>query len=308
MKTTIQLVAGIATAMLTSQGLRAQEESPEIAGLEKAAADFVVAYNNKDAAALAALFTENGEIADLEAQDVTTGRDEIKAHYEEVFAGKEVAAAALDVDSVRLVGSNLAVEDGIVHFTYPGENFPARSSAYTAVLQKNDGGVWQIASTRTLRDVTGAAGHLDDLVNLIKGDWTCQKDDTRFDIAFGWDDSGQYITGELLVTKADSKPLVSNLRFGWDAARKTISCWTFDDAGGFAKADWAPVGDTWQVRTEGTTAEGEAMSANQSLTFEGKDTFVWSGKDRLIDGEEQPEAKLRFVRQAPEPDGDTASE
>jgi uncharacterized protein (TIGR02246 family) len=304
MKTSIHRVTGIALAMFASPGLRAEEPSPEIAGLEKAAADFVIAYNNKDAAGLAALFTAEGEITDLAAEDVTTGRDEIKAHYEEVFAEKEVASAAIEVDSVRLVGTNLAVEDGTVHFTFPGENFAARSSAYSAVLQKNEAGVWQIASTRTLRDVTGPAGHLDDLLNVLKGDWTCQKDDTRFDLAVGWDESGQYVTGELLVTKADSKPLASNLRFGWDAARKTITCWTFDDAGGFAKADWTQVDDTWQVRTEGTTAEGEAMSANQTLTFEGKDTFIWSGKDRLIDGEDQPEARLRFVRQAPEPEAD----
>ena len=176
---------------------------------------------------------------------------------------------------------------------------PPVPPTYTAVLQKNDGGVWQIASTRHSAGRHRGRRASRRARQPVKGDWTCQKDDTRFDIAFGWDDSGQYITGELLVTKADPKPLSSNLRFGWDAAHKTISCWTFDDAGGFAKADWTPVGDIWQVRTEGTTAEGEAMSANQTLTFEGKDTFVWSGKDRLIDGEDQPEAKLRFVRQSP---------
>lgn len=307
MKTTISLIVRIAMAVLVSPGLHAEEPSTEITGLEKAAADFIVAFNNKDAAAIAALFTEKGEITDIEAQDVTTGREEIKAHYEELFANKDTAAVALEVDSVRLVGTDLAIEDGTVHFTFPGDDFPARSKTYTAVLQKNEEGIWQIASTRNLKDVTGTAGHLAGLADQLKGDWTCQKDDTRFDIAFGWDDSGQFVTGELLVTKADSKPLSSTLRFGWDAVHKTISCWTFDDAGGFAKADWTPVDGIWQVRTEGTTAQGEAMSANQTLSFEGKDTFIWSGKDRLIDGESQPEAMLRFVRQAPEPEVDAAA-
>jgi uncharacterized protein (TIGR02246 family) len=289
MKNKIHLASTIALAMLASPGL------------EKTAADFIVAFNQKDAAAIAGLFAEQGEITDIEAQEVTTGREEIKAHYAEIFADKDSAAIALEVDSVRLVGPGLAIEDGTVHSTFPGDHFPARSMTYTAVLRKNEGGAWQIASTRNLRDVTSAAGHLAGLANQVKGDWTCQKEDTRFDIAFGWDDSGQFVTGELLVTKAAAKPLSSKLRFGWDDVHKTISCWTFDDAGGFAKADWTPVDGIWQVRTEGTTAEGESMSANQSLAFEGKDAFVWSGKDRLIDGESQPEAKLRFVRQSPEP-------
>lgn len=302
MKTNIHRVTGIALAMFASPGLRAEEPSTEIIGLEKAAADFILGYNAKDAAAIATLFTENGEVTDMEAQDVTTGREEIKAHYEEIFAEKDPAAIALDVESVRLVGSNLAIEDGTVHFTFPGDDFPGRSKTYSAVLQKNEAGVWQIASSRILRDVTGPAGHLAELASQLKGDWTSQKDDTRFDLAVGWDDSGQYLTAELLVTKPDSKPLNSTLRFGWDAVHKTISCWTFDDAGGFAKADWTPVGDLWQVRTEGTTADGESMSANQTLTFEGKEAFIWAGKERLIDGEDQPESKLRFVRQSPEPD------
>ena len=42
-------------------------------------------------------------------------------------------------------------------------------------------------------------------------------------------------------------------------------------------------------------------SANQTLVFDGKDSFIWTGKDRLIDGECQPDNELRVVRQAPEP-------
>ena len=307
-----QLKLGIAIAMFACPGLRAEEPeakaaetveetSPEIAGLEKTAADFIVAYNNNDAAALAGLFTEQGEVADLEAKDVTTGRKQIQARYEEIFAEEKVPALAIEVESVRLVGTNLALEDGTLHFTAEGEDAPAKSATYSAVLQKNAEGAWQIASTRQLQDVTSPAGHLADLASSLKGDWTGQKDGTRLDLAFGWDDSGQAVTGLLLVSKADAKPIKTTIRFAWDAARKTISCWTFDDAGGFAKADWTPIEGGWQIRTEGTTADGETMSANQTLVFEGKDAYNWSGKDRLIDGQSQPDTSVRIVRQSPEP-------
>jgi len=301
MKANIRLTAGIAFAMLVHPGLYAAEPSPEIAGLEKAAADFVIAYNGKDAAAVAALFTEQGEITDLQGQDTTNGRSEIQSRYETLFADKEVASVAVEVDSVRLVAPDLAIEDGTLHYTPPGEDAPARSTAYSAVLRKNAAGVWQIASTRSLKDLTEAAGQLADLASGLIGDWTCQKGGLRLDLAFGWDPSGKYLTGEMLTTKADAKPLTTTFRFGWDAARKTITCWVFDNGGGFAKADWTPTDDGWQIRTEGTTADGETTSANQTLVFEGKDTFSWTGKDRLIDGESQPDVQLRVVRQAPEP-------
>lgn len=308
MKSVNSLNLGVILAMFAQSGLHAEEPSPEIAGLEKAAADFIVAYNNKNAAGLAAMFMENGEITDLDAQDVVTGRSEIQAKYEAVFANEDAASIAIEVDSVRLVSDALAIEDGTLHFTAPGSDFPTRSSTYTAVLQKNQEGTWQIASTRNLQDVTTPAGHLADLAERLKGDWTCQKDGLRFDLAFGWDATGNFLTGEMLATKSDAEPLTTSFRFGWDAGREVLTSWTYDSGGGFAKADWVPTETGWQIRTEGTTADGESMSANQTLTFEGKDTFIWTDQDRLIDEEAQPEVELRVVRQAPEPDPENTPE
>jgi len=279
----------------------AEEPGPDISGLRQAAADFVIAYNNKDAKALAALFTEAGEMSDLKGEEITSGRAEIQARYEELFSAPEVPALAVEVESVRLVAPDLAVEDGTAHFTPPGDDEPARSVTYTAVLRKDDKGVWQIASTRTLTDATDAAGHLADLVDSLKGDWTSQKDDTRFDLAAGWDESGKYLSGKLLSTKPDAAQMTTTFRIGWDAARKTVTAWMFDDAGGFSNADWTPTDDGWQIRMQGTTADGEATSATQRIVFDGKDAFSWSSQNRLIDGESLPDNELRVVRQAPEP-------
>jgi len=302
MKPPTPLAAGFLLALLAASGLRAQEEpSPEIAGLQQAAADFVLAYNAKDAAAVAALFTENGEISDLRAEDTTTGRVDIQLRYAEIFAAGDTPSVAIEVDSVRLVGKDLAIEDGTVHLTPPGDNAPAKSTAYTAVLQKSADGAWKIASTRTLADTTDAAGQLAELAAALKGDWTSQKEGMRLDLAFGWDGSGKFVAGEMLATAADAEPQTTSLRIGWDAARKTITWWSFDDGGGFAKGDWTATEDGWLVRTEGTTADGETTSANQTLTPEGKDTLIWTAKDRLVNGEKLPDIEMRVVRQAPEP-------
>ena len=302
MKPPTPLAAGFLLALLAASGLRAQEEpSPEIAGLQQAAADFVLAYNAKDAAAVAALFTENGEISDLRAEDTTTGRVDIQLRYAEIFAAGDTSSVAIEVDSVRLVGKDLAIEDGTVHLTPPGDNAPAKSTAYTAVLQKSADGAWKIASTRTLADTTDAAGQLAELAAALKGDWTSQKEGMRLDLAFGWDGSGKFVAGEMLATAADAEPQTTSLRIGWDAARKTITWWSFDDGGGFAKGDWTATEDGWLVRTEGTTADGETTSANQTLTPEGKDTLIWTAKDRLVNGEKLPDIEMRVVRQAPEP-------
>ena len=304
MKSCCHLLTGLALAMLACPVLRAEEPSPEIAGLQQAASDYVAAYNNKDAAAIAALYLENGEMTNLTGDETTTGRAEIKAHYDEIFAGKDVPEAAVEVASVRLVAPNLAIEDGTFHLDPPGEDAPTRSTSYTAVLMKNEAGAWLIASTRDLKDVTDAGGQLAALADSLKGDWTCQKDGLRMDLAFGWDDSGKFLTGQMLTTSSDAEPQTATIRIGWDGARKTISWWTFDSGGGFAKGDWTPDDDGWLIRNEGTTADGEANSSNTHLTFDGKDTLLWNSKDRLVDGEKIPDVEMRIVRQAPEPEAD----
>jgi uncharacterized protein (TIGR02246 family) len=233
MKTNIHLITGIVMTFVASAGLRADEPSPEIAGLQKTAADFITAYNNKDAAAIAALFTEDGEMADLTGKELTSGREEIMARYKEVFADNP-PQMAVEVDSVRLVAPNLAIEDGTVHLTPNGEeNAPPRSTTYTAVLMKNAEGVWRIASTRNLKDATDAAGKLADLAEVLKGEWTCRTGEgVQIDLAFGWDVTGKYLSGEMLTTTADAEPQAGTIRIGWDAARKSIVSWMFDAAGG----------------------------------------------------------------------------
>lgn len=288
--------------------IQAEEPAPEIKGLEQTSADFILAYNSKDAAAIAALFVENGEITNLTGDDTTSGRAEIKAFYENVFAAKDVPELAIEVASVRLVTPNLAIEDGTFHLDFQGEDKPVRSTNYTAVIQKNDAGIWQIASTRDLKDVTEAGNQLADLAASLKGDWTCQKDGIRMDFAFGWDDTGNFLIGEMLTTSDDDESQTITMRIGWDGARKTITWWTFDSGGGFAKGDWTPDGSGWILRTEGSNANGEATSANQHIAFEGKEAIVWNIKDRIIDGEKFPDFEMQIVRQAPEPELEPASE
>jgi hypothetical protein len=67
----------------------------------------------------------------------------------------EINAIRTLVDSIRVVSPGLAIEDGVHHLTpADGENAPARSTTYTAVLAKTDNGEWRIASTRSLHDET----------------------------------------------------------------------------------------------------------------------------------------------------------
>lgn len=281
--------------------LLAEEPSPEIAGLEQAAANFVVAFNAKDPAAIAKLFTDEGEMCDLNGRDLLSGREQIAAHYEEFFAGENAPSLAIEVDSVRLVAPNLAIEDGTAHFTPPGENALPRSTAYTAVLMKNGEGLWQIASTRTLYDATEDAGQLAELAATLNGDWTTMNEGVRLDLAFGWDQTGNFLAGEMLSTTADGEPQPGTIRISWDAAKESVVSWFFDADGGVSQGIWTPTESGWLIHSTGTTGDGELLAAAQSLIVEGTGALLWSATNRVVDGVPQPDNTLRLVRQAPEP-------
>jgi uncharacterized protein (TIGR02246 family) len=291
MKTCTPLIAGIITSALLGSALTGAEElDPRIAALQKTATEFVTAYNGQDAAALAALFTADGEITVLAGDQLTSGRAEIQTRYEQIFAD-EPRHISIEVGSVRFVAPNVAIEDGVFHLTpADDETAPPQSSSFTTVMVKQESTPdWRIASTRTLGDVTDAAGQLSDLADILKGEWTCRTPDgVRLDLAFGWDNGGKFVS----------------IRIGWDADKKQIVSWIFDAAGGFNHGAWIRKDDGWLIRSEGTTGDGESLSAIQELGSQGADTLIWAVTQRVVNGEKAPDKILRWVRQAPEPAND----
>ena len=302
MQTHAPLLRSILLAMLGCGPLLGEDASPEIAGLQQAAADFVEAYNSQDAAALAQLFTKDGEMTNLAGDTRTSGHEEIKARYEEIFA-ENPHHIAIEVDSVRIVAPNLAIEDGTFHLTpADDESAPPQSHTYTATLLRNEAGEWKIASSRTLQNVTDASGQLATLAGVLLGDWTHRSPDgIRLDLSFGWDPSGKFLLGEMITTTASGEPQQGSVRIGWDHAKKQITSWMFDARGGFTHGTWSTAANGWVVRSEGSTADGEALSASQLLTQEDPDSLLWTSQYRILNGEKSADTSFRLVRQAPEP-------
>ena len=92
-----------------------------------AAEAFAKAYNAGDAKAIASLFVADGEIVSEEGQS-TQGREGI----EQVFAGifKEHPKTHMDlaIGSIRFIGPDMAVEDGVATVTH-GPDEPAAAQS-----------------------------------------------------------------------------------------------------------------------------------------------------------------------------------
>ena len=98
-------------------------EGADVRAITDLLASFVKAYNAKDAKALGDLFTPDAEIED-EDGEVTRGRDAIVGRFSGIFRRRQSGTLAVDTDSLRFLGTDLAIEEGTASLTTGPESLP----------------------------------------------------------------------------------------------------------------------------------------------------------------------------------------
>lgn len=303
----IALLCATSLPQLTAQAVPAETPAVEHAeaGIEdaldslgKAAESFVGAFNDRDAAAIAALFTPLGQIVGSDGESLA-GRQAIEDYHRSLFAGEKVPKIALEASDVELIAPGVAIEQGLVHLTL-GDDEPVRSIGYAVTHVKQADGSWLMAVSRSLLEVTKLSERIKPLHWMI-GEWTLESEDgVRIDMVIDLDERENNLLGEALITDAMQAAQNINLRIGWNPATSSVYWWTFDSEGGNASGSWARRGDEWVVHTTGITADAEASASSLSLIRDG-DTMVWNTTQRMLAGEARPDLTLRFVRRAPDP-------
>lgn len=292
----------IALCIVALAGPLAAQEDADAAKLEKlqqSATRFVEAYNQGDAAALASLFLPDGEIT-LADGAVVSGREAIKAFYQEVFAGEEDPQAALEAGSVRFVAPTIAVEDGTLHVTAPSGEI--RSHRYTALQVQQDDGSWLTASVRdSLDDIAPPSEKMLALEWLV-GDWKIEAGGVTTWLSFDWSGDGPYLDGRALSEEAGESSTAATWRIGWNGQREGFVSWGFDALGGYTYSEWIDTQEGWLIRTRGVTAEGETNQSTQLLVPDPSGEFLtWTKRDQIIGSELQPDRSVKVVKRPPAP-------
>jgi uncharacterized protein (TIGR02246 family) len=278
-----------------------QADKPDdaIETLGLAARRFVAAFNGRDAAAIAGLFMPNGEIRGHDGT-IISGREEIETFYHGIFAADSVPGIALEASSVHFISPDIAIEDGVVHFTY-AEDEPVRSISYSATQLRQADGSWLTAVSCDKLEVTPPSEQIKPLRWLI-GEWTLEGENgLRVDMAIHPDERENYLLGEALITTAEGDAQSTSLRIGWNPATSSIHWWNFDSDGGHTSGQWTRQDDHWLIQNSGVTAANETTSSSQSLARDGADSMVWVATNRTVAGETLPDISFRFVRRAPAP-------
>jgi len=281
------------------QTAASQERESDVRAITELLASFVKAYNEKNAKALGALFTADAEIED-EDGEITRGRDAIVERYSGIFKESGQDKLALDTDSLRFIGTDIAVEEGTAALS-TGADTPPRTNRYS-VIYARQGGRWLHARIRDEQPDEDSPHEQLQLLTWMLGEWEDESDDGIVKTHCKWSDDGNFLLRDFDVKVEGRIALRGTQRIGWDAQRKQFRTWVFDDRGGFAEGLLSRDGERWSTRASGVRSDGQSVSVTTAMTPLGKDRILWETLDRTVGGEAVAGSdQFYLVRPAPTP-------
>jgi uncharacterized protein (TIGR02246 family) len=314
----ILIVAFVATGTtLRAQGLtESRPARPEPVAPTKAAAEpaargvdekeiralldaFTKAFDAGDAAAAAATYSENGIVVD-EQGERTEGRAAIRDLYARSFADNPGSTIAVQVESLRFLGPETAIEEGRTTIKPAAGAVAPDVSRFVAVYIKQDG-QWRQGVVRD-EPAHDIAPHerLKELEWLV-GDWVNESQDAIVSTTCAWAKGGNFLDREFTM-KTEGRPVLSGTqRIGWDPLKKQFKTWIFDSEGGHGEGYFTRIGDEWVIKVEGVREDGRPASATNIITRLGKDRMSWRSVQRTLGGAAIPGVdEFVIVRKPPE--------
>ena len=283
----------VGALILNPVSARAGDANSDEQAIAQAADKFVAAYNGKQASTMAGLFGPNARIEEADGT-IVEGREQIEAAFAALFAANPKAAISVQMDSIRLVTPDVAVEEGWTEYFPDGETLTSRSQ-YLVVHLKRDGN-WTMASVRAMnREVISNYEYLRELEWLI-GDWVDESGDAVVKTSCRWDDDRNFILQDFQVHDERGLALRGTQRIGWDAQKQQFRSWIFDHSGAFAEGTWTASEGAWVVKMTGVGADGTPASATRRLHADGPERIIVYVTDRLVGNESIPDASIVMVR------------
>ena len=271
-----------ATAAPPPGPARQQDEK----AIQLAAVAFAKAYNAGDAKAIARLFLADGEIVNEEGQS-TQGREGIEQAFAGIFKEHPKTHMDLAIESIRFIGPDMAVEDGMATVTHGARR--ARPAQPLLGDLRQTGRQWLTASARDLPDDTPTPEEQLKQLQWMIGEWVDESPEALVMTSYRWTDNQCYILSEFKVQVGGRPVMTGTQRIGWDPLAKKIRSWVFDSEGGFGEGIWTREGNQWIVKRTGVTRDGKIASATNIITRVSKDRMTWQQRDRIVGGEKTPD-------------------
>jgi uncharacterized protein (TIGR02246 family) len=298
------LLLGLALVVLGVGFMTAQEktgtgpkrEADKLA-IDKLVKESIQAFNNRDAAAIAAQWTADGEYIRNDGEPIR-GRAAIQKGYAEYFKTlKAKPNVELQVDGLRFPSADTAYSE--VTLRVKNDEGDVVASSWRNTLLAREGGKWKVAMVREWDRDTGLDVSLAELAWLV-GTWQAASKDREVTISYEWDEHKTFLRGKFTVKEGPKVIESGTQMIGKDNAEGAIRSWVFQADGGFGGGVWTREGKKWSVDVYGVRADGSELTATSIYLHIDPNTFTWQAVGQALDGvpiaDTQP---IKVTRQKP---------
>ncbi len=289
----LSLLAFVGT-LFSALALTGMAEQPkgnpqEEEALLKNAEAFVAAFHKGDAKALAAFWTPDGDYTDQTGLH-RKGREAIEKAFRELLAENKGLKLRIDIDGLKFITPDVAVEDGMTSVIPPDGGPPSRAR-YTIVHVKKEGH-WYLSSVRDAPYVAPTNHEHLKVLDWLVGDWASAPEQGEVArVGYSWAPSQNFMLASFTTTFKNIAIGGGTQWIGWDPLAKQIRSWTFETAGGFGEGTFTRDGDKWIIKAAGVLHDGKKLAATNILTRIDADTMTWQTRDRTADGNPLPDVK-----------------
>ncbi|TWU39253.1 YybH family protein [Novipirellula artificiosorum] len=254
------------------------EVSPQLDAIRGESQAFVDAVNRGDAKAVAEMWTSDAHYIDDSGQS-HEGRAAIEQAYAAFFEQYPGIKLQVAIDSLRLVGEHVAIEDGRAKLD-PAPDGSAGYCKYTAVHVK-EGDTWQMASVReSWVEAQATPQNIADFDWLI-GTWVCEEHGVRAESVFRWVADESFIQRTYTTTAIDGTTSSGTQMIGWNPLEGHLQSWDFSPGGGHAIGVWSPVQSGWVAEMIGMTGDGVPTRSVNLLARLDANGCVWQSTQRV---------------------------
>ena len=281
----------------TTKKVADAEPNKHEAAIRASVAQFVKTYNAHDAKALAELFLPEAQVVD-EDDNTIQGRAAIESLFADVFEESPQTKIEVAIESIRFIGTALAIETGSTTTTPAAGETPERGRY--SVLHVLREGKWSMGFVRDMPVEPSHRDHLQALAWLV-GDWIDESREGIVKTSCRWADNESFLLQEIVVRQSGRDTMKISQRIGWDPLTKRFKAWMFDSEGGYGESLWTPTETGWLNKATSVHSDGSTASATNHIEPTGLDRYVFRSVDRVVGNEVLPPVEVHVVRQPPQP-------
>lgn len=254
--------------------------------IRKAIDSYVAAFNKGDAKAVAAHWTEQGELV-TPAGNELRGRQQLEKDFAAYFAETKNAKIELLDTSIKVVSPSVALENGTARVVSPDAE--PTETIYKAIHVKTAEG-WKIDSVREEDLPAPAPTHYEQLKDLewMIGEWLDADENAAIETSCRWSTNNNFLIRSFRVNVQDRVDFEGTQVIGWDPAAQTIRSWLFDSDGGFGAGRWSGGDGRWTVQTLSVLPDGRRASATNIHEIIDENSFRFQSIGRQVNGELLP--------------------